>query len=401
MASGNEQRPDELIQRADGADDESDHEDEPVNPGGPPNVGGPPGGPPRVDAVDVDENTTKYTKLPSFDPDDKAITPRGFLRALERAREIVGKKRVNNEDVYKWTSEVMIANASVLCKGRAAIWIESMTERDKINNGTSWEDFKTLFRERFIKKATLSQQVKMLDLHQFVNESVDEFNDRVLATVSRVYDDLWDIPPDHAQFEEETTAKNKSRDVSGHLYFAAGLRPNIKKDVLIQQTDTKDILTVARRVESMNKEINKNVSSLDIDESSIAAVEIKAAEAELAATKAKWQSKTKFTMKSSGNAGNNSSSSSSSGDPVECWYCFNKGHRKQDCRKMAKDRKNGIFRTNIRSQTVPRRKEANSVNSGRTENQDDTRSNHGMMGMESSGISVDNAGFDFLDRFSV
>ena len=128
-----EQRQEDLIERA---ADEADQEDnEHRNGNGNGNInGGPPGGPPRVNAVDVDENTTKYTKLPSFDPDDKAITPRGFLRALERAREIVGKKRVGDEDVYKWTSEVMIANSSVLCKGRAAVWIESMTERDKINN---------------------------------------------------------------------------------------------------------------------------------------------------------------------------------------------------------------------------------------------------------------------------
>ena len=74
------------------ADEAGQVQEEPVNPGPGPGPGPVAGGPPRVNAVDVDENTTKYTKLPSFDPDDKAITPRGFLRALERAREIVGKK---------------------------------------------------------------------------------------------------------------------------------------------------------------------------------------------------------------------------------------------------------------------------------------------------------------------
>ena len=194
--------------------------------------------------------------IPFFDPESKAITPRAWLSFVEMAR----KSAV-------WTDEVTCTNAIFKLRGTAAKWIENLLE-SQATELTVWEDFKKSFKKRFFKSLSLAEKLNLTKLRMTTSESVLDFYDRCTNNISLFYEEEWEtlvvgvttptlpwVSPGMAVTNDHKRVSERYRlqSVNIHLKFAfaAGLRDSIKRQTLMQPTDSlASILKVAQRVEA-------------------------------------------------------------------------------------------------------------------------------------------------------
>ena len=170
----------------------------------------------------------------------------------------LGKKTVDGVDVPIWTDKVTCAKAILLLRGTAAKWIETLLG-SQATELTVWEDFKKSFKERFAKPVSLAEKLNLMtELRMTASESVLDFYDRCTNNISLIYEEEWETLPwgtpnvlvtnDH----KKVSKNYQSQCVNIHLKlaFAAGLRDSIKRQTLIQPTESlESILKVAQRVE--------------------------------------------------------------------------------------------------------------------------------------------------------
>ena len=235
------------------------------------------------------ENTTATAGLskiviPFFDPESKALTPKAWLSLVEMARKSAGKKRVSEgadaRDVPNWSDEVTCTNAILLLCGTAAKSIKNLLE-SQATELTVWEDF----RKRFVKSLTLTEKLNLTELRMTATESVLDFYDRCNNNINLFYEEEWETlavgqtnpgtpwgTPGVVVTEAlKMVSKNyHTQCVNIHLKlaFAAGLKDSIKRQTLIQPTESlESILEVAQRVEASQKEIKKEVALVEVGDS--------------------------------------------------------------------------------------------------------------------------------------
>ena len=246
----------------------------------------------------------------------------------------------------------MAANHAILTlRGGASRWIETLIEEENAAVN-SWTELKKLFKARFCEKHTLSEKVKLMDLHQGAKESVMDFYDKVKSNVHQWYSEDWE----DANTDADKAAKAKSLAMHVKLSFAAGLRPSVQKDTIIQDCNTvEELITVAMRVEASKK---------DNRDAHVNAVQAEAAEAEaahddddldiddangaVAAINARNGARPKY-PRNPGSGGQKGPR----GPPAtgrfqgNCNFCFRKYHKHASCFKRQNDERKGIFRENI------------------------------------------------------
>ena len=293
------------------------------------------------------ENTTATVGLskiviPFFDPESQAVTPRAWLSFVEMARKSAGKKRVSEgadaRDVPNWSDEVTCTNAILLLCGTAAKSIKNLLE-SQATELTVWEDFKKSFRKRFVKSLTLTEKLNLTELRMTATESVLDFYDRCNNNINLFYEEEWETlavgqtnpgtpwgTPGVAVTEAlKTVSKNyHTQCVNIHLKlaFAAGLKDSIKRQTLIQPTESlESILEVAQRVEASQKEIKKEVALVEVGDSD------DETDVEVGAVNKKAPR-----PQGTGNRGGaGGTTRRSGGTQVECYYCFKPQHVKRDC----------------------------------------------------------------------
>ena len=298
--------------------------------------------------------------IPFFDPESKAVTPRAWLSFVEMARKSAGKKRVGEggdaREVPNWTDEVTCTNAILLLRGTAAKWIENLLE-SQATELTVWEDFKKSFRKRFVKSLTLTEKLNLTELRMTATESVLDFYDRCNNNINLFYEEEWEtlvvgqtnqgIPwgtPGVAVTEAlKTVSKNyHTQCVNIHLKlaFAAGLKDSIKRQTLIQPTESlESILEVAQRVEASQKEIKKEVALVEVGDSED--------EADVEVGAVNYQRKAPRPQGTGNRGGAGGPNRRPGGPQTECYYCFKPQHFKRDCITRRNDRNKGIFRSNV------------------------------------------------------
>ena len=312
--------------------------------------------------------------IPFFDPEDQKISPRAWLQLIELARTSAGKEKVTVDNVeverWRWSDQQLITNSILLMKGSSSTWAEILLEKDapELKN---WENFKALFRKRFVKALTLTEKIALTDLHQKASENVSQFLDRCINNLNLFFETQWEhleVGSKKAEFPwgtPNTTVTEDHIKVSQNYYreainlqvrllFASGLRPEIKKQVLMQPAEKLDeILEVAKRVESSLKETKKEISMASIvDRDNIPNLE----DLEIAAANRKF--KPPSNPNQSRNPSPNSGPAPNAG---QCYYCLRKGHYKRDCMTMKNDRGKGIFRSNIQA-PLSRQRQAAATN---------------------------------------
>ena len=320
--------------------------------------------------------------IPFFDPESKAVTPRAWLSFVEMARKSAGKKTVTEgvgdaavqREVDVWTSEMTCVNAISLLRGTASKWIKNLLE-SQANETKDWEVFKASFKKRFVKSLTLTEKLNLTDLRMTASESVLDFYDRCKNNINLFFEEEWESlvvgetkatlpwgsPGTQVTEALQTVSKNYHRQcVNIHLKlaFAAGLRDSIKRQTLIQPTETLDeVLAVAQRVEASQKEVKREVAVIEAgfsDEEEVEVGAINARKGQAAAGRSRF-------LPSQARSSNNGGATSRrpGGTMGDCYYCLKPNHMKRDCITRRNDRNKGIFRSNINA--APSRRQNASV----------------------------------------
>lgn len=295
--------------------------------------------------------------LPYFEPEDQKISPRAWLQLVELARMSAGTEGEGADKKYIWSDEQMIMNCILLFRSSASRWAEILLEKNAPEL-KKWDDFKKIFKKRFVKSLTLTEKIALTDLHQKHSETVSQFLDRCTNNLNLFFETEWEsltvgettadlpwgapntrITEDHVKISQNYYRQAINLQV--RLLFASGLRPDIKKQTLMQPGETlEEILEVAKRVESSLKETKKEVNVTNIDEVS------NLEDLEAAAVNRKPP------FKPNPNRGPNVGNTNAGG---KCFYCGKGGHFKRDCMTMRNDRAKGIFRTNLTAPLSKRR----------------------------------------------
>ena len=169
-------------------------------------------------------------QIPIYDPDTDAISPKAWINLVDLGRQAAGKNEAGNEN---WTDEITASHAILLLRGKAASWISNLIE-DKDDSIKKWSSLKEKFRHRFCEKHTLSEKTKLIsDLSMSSSESVNDFFDRCKSHLMILYDEEWPLLVDDAN---DKAARQKSINLHHKVLFSAGLRSNIKADVIIQDS---------------------------------------------------------------------------------------------------------------------------------------------------------------------
>ena len=296
--------------------------------------------------------------IPFFDPESKSITPRAWLSFVEMARKSAGKKTVEGEEVPNWSDEVTCTNAILLLRGTGAKWIENLLD-SQATELTVWEDFKKSFRRRFVKSLSLTEKLNLTELRMTATESVLDFYDRCNNNINLFYEEEWEtlgvgqttpgIPwgtPGVAVTEAHKTVSRNYHiqcvNIHLKLAFAAGLRDSIKRQTLIQPTDSlASIMEVAQRVEASQKEIKKEVALVEIGDSE--------EETDVEVGAVNYRRRVTRPQGAGNRSGTGVPNQRPPGGPPSqgCFYCFHPKHYKRDCLTRKNDRNKNIFRTNI------------------------------------------------------
>ena len=307
-----------------------------------------------------DANATHKIVIPLFDPDKNDVTAKTWMAFVSMAIKAAGTltegageaaRQVNN-----WTESMAANHAILTLRGGASRWIETLIEEENpaVN---SWTELQKLFKARFCEKHTLSEKVKLMDLRQGAKESVMDFYDKVKSNVHQWYSEDWV----EANTDADKAAKTKSLQMHVKLSFAAGLRPSIQKDTIIQDCNTvEELITVAMRVEASKKD-NRD-AHVNAGQAQGAEQEEHAEEAELevdedggavAAVNARNGARPKFSRGPSSNGQRNSRPTSSTTKfQGTCNYCFKKYHKHVNCFKRQNNERRGVFCENVNA--VPR-----------------------------------------------
>ena len=135
------------------------------------------------------------------------------------------------------------------------------------------------------------------------------------------------------------------------MLFALGLRPDIKKQTLMQPGETlEEIVEIAQRVESSLKETKREVNATNVDTGEVPNLD------KLVAAAINRRPPSRPNPNSAPNAGGNTGGNFGG----KCYYCDKRGHFKKDCITMRNDRAKGIFRTNLTA-PLARRRQASST----------------------------------------
>ena len=144
----------------------------------------------------------------------------------------------------------MVTNCILLFRGSASRWAEILLE---CNDAAldSWAVFKRKFRERFEKTLTLSEKLSLTELHQKQVENVSQFLDRCTNNLNQFFEQEWEvltvgetdaalpwgspnvaITDDHIKVSKNYYGQAIKLQI--RLLFVSGLRPEIKKQTLMQ-----------------------------------------------------------------------------------------------------------------------------------------------------------------------
>ena len=200
-----------------------------------------------------DANATHKIVIPLFDPDKNDVTAKTWMAFVSMAIKAAGTRTEGAGEaarqVNNWTESMAANHAILTLRGGASRWIETLIEEENpaVN---SWTELQKLFKARFCEKHTLSEKVKLMDLRQGAKESVMDFYDKVKSNVHQWYSEDWV----EANTDADKAAKTKSLQMHVKLSFAAGLRPSIQKDTIIQDCNmVEELITVAMRVEALKR----------------------------------------------------------------------------------------------------------------------------------------------------
>lgn len=306
--------------------------------------------------ADSSGNTLGKIIIPFFDPETKQVGPRTWLNMVEMGRHAAGKSEAG---AWKWTDEVTCNNAILLLRGKASQWVENLLER-KAPELKNWDRFKESFRKRFIKSLTLTEKLNLMELHMKPSETVLDFIDRCRNNVTLFYEEEWEkLTQDQETAglpwgSPGTKVTAGLMEVSNNYYakcieihikmaFAAGLKEAIKRQTLIQPSETlEELLAIAQRVEASQREVQpkREVAAAQIldpsdeDEVEVAAVNFR-------------KKKSQPPQRRQPSTSTVNSSTKSGRFNGSCFYCTKVGHMKQNCITRRNDRNKGLYRTNI------------------------------------------------------
>ena len=201
-------------------------------------------------------------QIPTFDPDSAALSAKAWINLVELGRESAGRNAQND---YNWSNSVTASTAILLLRGKSADWIANLIE-EKDPAVTSWTELKKKFQDRFCVKHTLSEKTRLItDLKMTNSESCSDFFDRCKSNLNILYTEEWSEPTEENQ-AADNQARTKSITLHHKLLFTAGLRSDIKQDVVIQDSTTLDeVKTVAMRVEASIKDRKKNATIVEVN----------------------------------------------------------------------------------------------------------------------------------------
>ena len=207
------------------------------------------------------ESTTHKIVIPIFDPDSTSVTAKTWVAMVDMAIKAAGQVTTGEGDAAvttnRWTPQMAANHAVLLLRNKASQWIETLIEEgdEAVNN---WDLLKVKFKERFCARYTLSEKVNLMDLFQRKNENVQDFLDRIRANMGTLYSTEWTDADDAA-------AKRKSMEMHIKLNFAAGLRPSIRQQAVIQDSKTvQELLTIAMRVEAALKDTSRAAAPAEV-----------------------------------------------------------------------------------------------------------------------------------------
>ena len=291
-------------------------------------------------------------QIPIYDPDTDAISPKAWINLVDLGKQAAGKNEAGNEN---WTDEITASHAILLLRGKAASWISNLIE-DKDDSIKKWSSLKEKFRHRFCEKHTLSEKTKLIsDLSMSSSESVNDFFDRCKSHLMILYDEEWPLLVDDAN---DKAARQKSINLHHKVLFSAGLRSNIKADVIIQDSKSlEDVKTVAMRVEASVRDAKPKQQVAEIN---TAAVEQVAQpiedpprgqnEAEVDAVYRPPQRRQTYQPQNFNRRGRGARGGRSGQNQRfngSCHYCHKFGHRITQCFTKENDEKRGIFRQKV------------------------------------------------------
>ena len=335
---------------------------------------------------------TSRIQIPHFDPASSKISAESWIQYVQLARESAGWK-LKDDNVtkeYVWSEPQTCTNAIMLLEGTANKWGVHLM-KSKSPGLEKWDQFKKLFKERFIHALTLNEKMALRDLKMTASESCRDFHDRCSNNIDLFYENEWEsineddkdtsVPPvlpwekpgvkvDKDMLERSANFLQRTKEIELRLAFAAGLRENIKRQVLFQETDKiSDILKTAQRVETGLKELKRaDIAAVGIagqneeddSDEAIDGVNVHAVN---------FKRRAKFGKQGPKAQGGAKGRSSSSG-PLKCFYCLKTGHFKSNCITMKNDRKKGIFKSNINA-TAAKPKYLNGVEAEDSETDED------------------------------
>ena len=303
----------------------------------------------------AEANSTHKIVIPIYDPDSPNVTAKTWVAMVDMAVKAAGTITTGVGDAAvvtpRWSAQMTANHAILLLRNKASQWIETLIEEgnEAVND---WAQLKVLFKARFCARHTLSEKVNLMDLLQRKNESVQDFLDRVRANLSTLYSTEWSDA-------EDAAARTKSMAMHVKLNFAAGLRPSIRQQAVIQDSKTvEELLTIAMRVEAALKDNSRQSApevhaiaeagrdevddyDPDVDGGAVSAVG--------ARTGARSRN-----FRGRGGGSNNGPPRSAAGSTRfqgTCNYCFKQFHKSEKCFKRQNDERRGIRRDNINAPT--------------------------------------------------
>ena len=283
-------------------------------------------------------------QIPVFNPDNDDISAKAWMNLVDLGKQAAGK----TGGVDNWSDEVTASMSIMLLKGKAADWVANLIEEGD-PAVKKWSELKKKFQERFCVKHTLSEKTRLLSgLQMTHSETCADFFDRVKSALNILYDEMW-TPPEEINAEADKLARTKSINMHHKLLFSAGLRSDIRQDVIIQDSVTlEDVKTVAMRVEASVKDRKKSAAVVEVSEV-LEEEEKDDSEFEVDAIHKQSQRQVRQYQ----NRGGRGSRSFRGGTYNRgrggrfnglCHYCSKAGHQIRSCFARQNDEKQGIFR---------------------------------------------------------
>ena len=309
---------------------------------------------------------TSRIQIPHFDPASSKISAESWIQYVQLARESAGWKMEGEGQAavkkYTWSEPQTCTNAIMLLEGTANKWgVHLMKSNSPALD--KWDQFKKLFKARFIPALTLNEKMALRDLKMTASENCRDFHDRCSNNIDLFYENEWEsinendqdtsVPPvspwekpgvkvDKDMIERSANFLKATKEIELRMAFTMGLRENIKRQVVFQETETiSDILKTAQRVETGLKELKRaeiasvGVAEDDDSDDAIDGVNVHAVN---------FKRRAKFGKQ--GPKAQGGAKVRSSG-PLKCFYCLKTGHFKSNCITMKNDRKKGIFKSNV------------------------------------------------------